>query len=417
MDKRRRPTKITVGPIRARVVRGPHKENVSLWYWRAVVYRGTASDEVTLWTGWATKADVESICAGLVWDGELTPSEESIEEMRTVRDLLECWVAAQEERADLTHHGKRNYRLAALHLVKTTGKVSIAQVCPETLARHRDRRMHKGAAASTVKQEIKALRAAWAWGRRLGIVPDRPLGSLKIKTPPVRNNHTPVAQDVVKVVELLDGWPRMAVLLIFATGARVGEIAGLRWSDVDVERRTLRLTGKTGVRVIPMGTQLIEAFQSWRQDSIDGLVLGVSENMVRNHLNARYLVRACAQAGVERFTPHGLRRAAVDSLLRAGVDVGTASAILGHSPSVMLQHYRRATLDDQRKALESSRLGVIPKRWNTVVRGSFAPPNVQKPAQKTRTTPPRVNEKAPRTLRSEGQMVLPTVVHWMDWNE
>ena len=76
----------------------------------------------------------------------------------------------------------------------------------------------------------------------------------------------------------------------------------------------------------------------------------------------------------------------------------------------MLQHYRRATLDDQRKALESSRLGVIPKRWNTVVRGSVAPPNMQKPAQKTRTTLPRVNEKAPRTLRSEGQMVLPTGV-------
>ncbi len=56
----------------------------------------------------------------------------------------------------------------------------------------------------------------------------------------------------------------------------------------------------------------------------------------------------------------GLRRAAVDSLLRAGVDVGTACAILGHSPAVMLTRYRRATLDDARKAVLTARLGSVP---------------------------------------------------------
>ena len=410
MARTRKPAKIVVGPVRARPTRGPHKDGSARWYWRAVVYRGTQSKEVPLWIGWATRGEIEQICARLVQEGDLSPSEGELEEMRTLQDLLECWVAAQLERADLKAHGKRNYRQAGLHLVETSGKVHIGNVGPDVLGRHKDRRMHRGAAASTVKQEIKVLRAAWAWGRKLGIVPDRPLGTLKLKTPPVRNHHTPDATDVRKVLDLLEDWPEMAVRLIYATGARVGEIAVLRWRNVDLSRKTLELRGKTGVRIIPISTHLMDAFRAWSRGGPDDLVLGVSENMVRSHLNTRYLVEACAQANVPRFTPHGLRRAAVDAFLRAGVDVGTAAAILGHSPQVMLKYYRRATMDDQRKALEAAQLGSVPglgRGQNRVIPGHSVG---RKPAQNTRATPPSINEKAPRTLRSEGQMVLPTGV-------
>lgn len=54
-----------------------------------------------------------------------------------------------------------------------------------------------------------------------------------------------------------------------------------------------------------------------------------------------------------------LRRAAVDAFLRAGVDVGTAAAFFGHSPQVMLEHYRRANIDDHRKAALATRLGAL----------------------------------------------------------
>jgi hypothetical protein len=45
--------------------------------------------------------------------------------------------------------------------------------------------------------------------------------------------------------------------------------------------------------------------------------------------------------------------------LRAGVDVGTAAAFFGHSPQVMLEHYRRATIDDHRAAVLATRLGAV----------------------------------------------------------
>ena len=47
-------------------------------------------------------------------------------------------------------------------------------------------------------------------------------------------------------------------------------------------------------------------------------------------------------------------------MARAGVDVGTAAAITGHSPEVMLKHYRTVSEADRRAAVEKAGLGVIP---------------------------------------------------------
>ncbi len=73
------------------------------------------------------------------------------------------------------------------------------------------------------------------------------------------------------------------------------------------------------------------------------------------------LGRACTRAGVPRFTAHGLRRLAVDAMVRSGVDVATAAGFLGHSVSVMLGHYRQVSREDKRQALASTGLAEVPR--------------------------------------------------------
>jgi integrase len=64
---------------------------------------------------------------------------------------------------------------------------------------------------------------------------------------------------------------------------------------------------------------------------------------------------------VPRFTALGLRRYPISTLLRAETDVGTAAAMLGHSPRVMLRNYRKATMGDIRDALRKTSLGQAPQ--------------------------------------------------------
>jgi integrase len=78
-------------------------------------------------------------------------------------------------------------------------------------------------------------------------------------------------------------------------------------------------------------------------------------------LRSKYLGRACERAGVRAFSPHALRRAAVDTFASEGVDIGTAASILGHSPKVVSEHYRVASTKDRRKAVALARLGCVPE--------------------------------------------------------
>lgn len=87
-------------------------------------------------------------------------------------------------------------------------------------------------------------------------------------------------------------------------------------------------------------------------------MLRASPDNVRRHLKQR-IDRACATNELRRFTPHALRRFTVDELARAGVDIGTACAITGHSLAVMLKHYRQVSRDDKRRALAAARLGAF----------------------------------------------------------
>jgi len=346
--------------VRARAIRGPHARGE--WYWQALVYRDGGSH--TVWTGWGTISAVEQTLAKLVASGGVEAGRTApTASMETVQNLMEVWVAWKENNARIAPSTRRNCKTAARHVVTEVGKVRLDRVGLETLESYADLRVRGGAATGTVKNEIGALRSAWRWGRQRGLCPDHGLPPLPIKVKPARNRRTPTPGDVGGVIASLDGWPRLAVILLWATGARVGEIAALTWQGVDLDNEELMLAGKTGSRTVPLApfaVSELRALAEQRPCRPEDTVLGVLPETAAGGLRCRFLPRACAQAGVPRFTAHGLRRAAVDAFLRAGVDVGTAAAILGHSPKVMLEHYRQASRADCRDAIRRAGLGRTP---------------------------------------------------------
>ncbi len=347
---------VHVYPTRTRGKRGPRDGR---WYWRA---RITAhGHRRTVWSGWATRDEAWGVVADLVQTGAIHEPKEPVTEVRTLTDLMECWVGMLEQRADLSAHGLRAYSLCARHLKAQIGEWQVERVGLETLEEHRNRRLAAKGAPATVRQEIKALRAAWRWGKARGLTPERDLPSFSIKPTPVRTRYTPSRKEVLAVLAELNGWPRIGVLLLFATGARIGEVAVLRWSDVRLEDLILSVDGKTGPRDVPIAEEVARELRAWRAVCEGDLVLGVKPNTARAQLGTKFLKRGCSGAGVRRFTANGLRRAAVDEMQRAGVDIGSACAVTGHSPQVMLQHYRQATMDDKRRAVAAARLGIVPR--------------------------------------------------------
>ncbi len=151
--------------------------------------------------------------------------------------------------------------------------------------------------------------------------------------------QTPISLRDVAMVELL-----------YATGARVGELCGLDIGDIDYSRNTIRVLGKGDKeRVIPMGRPAVAALEIYLKDGRQALVSTQSANAVFLGLRGKRIDQRTVRTvvyealsaieGIERMGPHALRHSAATHLLEGGADLRTVQEILGHASLATTQIY------------------------------------------------------------------------------
>lgn len=365
----RRPKSRGVGSIRLRAIRGPNAAGE--WYWRGEECKEGRRD--TVLAGWfPSVAAVERAASAVLLEGRSPKraagnAASTAARCTTLGDVLDYYLGDVETRADLSPATVKLRTGSCQRLVATVGAHAIPQVGRATLQNYRDQRLRTGLAPRTVAQDLEELRRAWRWAIERGLVASAPLPSLPLKTPPVTSRYTPSREEVGRVLEalraaggrgrIMPGWPRLALLLQFATGARVGEIAALKVGDVNLGRGTLRLDGKTGARTVPVAAHVLEEIRPLLEGrGPEERLLPVAQATVEPRLSVA-IGEACAELRIPHWTTHAVRRLAVDQLARAGVDVATAASLLGHSPLVMLRAYRQVSDEDRAKAVAAARLG------------------------------------------------------------
>jgi integrase len=183
-------------------------------------------------------------------------------------------------------------------------------------------------------------------------------------TPRVRRGEIQVltdAQLAALLAHMADRPLRVPVMLAVATGMRRGEILGLRWRDVDLDRAELSVaqvveqTAK-GVtfkepktersrRAIALPSRIVEELRSHKKasaelrlklgqgrDALDLVFPSTLEGGARNpDLFSKEFAREAARAGAPQVTFHGLRHTHITHLLRSGVPVHVVSARAGHA--------------------------------------------------------------------------------------
>jgi integrase len=370
---------IIVGDIRARAVRergkrGPHDGRI---YWRAEQGRES------VWRGWATREECLRELA-VIASGK--GRRHRVSDLRTVRDLLDYWVGTVVDQDQRWSAGTikiirgrtpgldEEPRLggSAGRLVRDLGDVSLERLDVPAMVSWRNKRLKRGDSAHTMLSDLTWLRVAWQWGREVGATPDRPLPHVEIDRPAEESGRTPTPDEVARVARWLRAhaprWAMPLLLLQAATGARISEVAGVRWCDIDGKKRTVRVDGKTGPRVIhgvrPDVLAAVHLLRDHvpipghlaRRSDHEQVVWGVSRYTADEV--SRYVDRACEALGIERWTTHGIRRMCVDTALRNGAEIAPAARMFGHSPMVMWARYRRITEEDLEVAAETARLGV-----------------------------------------------------------
>jgi integrase len=162
--------------------------------------------------------------------------------------------------------------------------------------------------------------------------------------------NPPTATHVETVYGLLPKGYRLPLLVLDATGMRVGELEQLTWGDLDEPAGRWRVTqaaSKTRqARWVPVPPAVFATVADLvpREDrDLTGQVFaGFGADRLRTAIT-----RACKAAAVPAFSPHDLRHRRATLWHLSGVPVVEAAAWLGHSPTEHLKTYAHATLVDR----------------------------------------------------------------------
>jgi integrase/recombinase XerD len=177
--------------------------------------------------------------------------------------------------------------------------------------------------------------------------------------------HLPDVMSVSEVERFLAA-PRTATVqgrrdramleLMYATGVRVSEVAGLKTADLNLDVGYLRCTGKgSKERIVPLGTHARKAVRSYLAETRPKLALPGSPGILfltrRGKPFTRQgiwrIVRQCARAAKigKEITPHTLRHSFATHLLSGGADLRVVQEMLGHSDISTTQTYTHVDRD------------------------------------------------------------------------
>jgi len=318
---------------------------------------------------------------------------------QSVADYMQIWLAAAEVRLrPKTMHSYRE--MARLHIIPTLGKIHLQRLVPEQIDRLLTTKLQEGLSPRTVQYIRAILRMMLAHGLRRGIVA-RNVAALT--DAPHVDKYEAAALNPAQARLLLDTarGDRLEALyrVALTLGLRRGEAIGLRWTDIDWERKTLRIArqitpvgnkphlgdpkSKAGIRSIPLPGAIITALREHqeRQDA-DRQAAGarwqdsgyILTNTIGGHLQPAYALRAfhalLDRAGLPRMRFHDLRHSCASLLAAQGVPARVSMQILGHSNVSMTQdtytHVFDEGLRDAADAMDRTfedTMESIPNQW------------------------------------------------------
>jgi len=234
-------------------------------------------------------------------------------------------------------------------------------------------RLYKRYKRSTIARKLSAVRSFYLFAEKSGRSDKNPAAA--VMTPRQENtipNYLPVDQ----MFALLEGPDKgtplglrdLAILeVLYSTGLRVSELAGLNLHDVDLDQRLVKVLGKgSKERIVPIGkaavsvlTAYLDSTTAQRARNRKGMVFPVFLNARGGRLSTRSIATVVKRYGVKcglmtEISPHSLRHTFATHLLDGGADLRSVQELLGHSSLSTTQRYTHVSLDRLMKVYDKA---------------------------------------------------------------
>ena len=221
--------------------------------------------------------------------------------------------------------------------LRHNGMVQAEEVTEEDVQSYLLHLKEIGRAPTTGRRRLIIIRAFFNYLRRRGVVPSNPADDIPLPSLERRLRRHLEPDELERFVrEAKNPLVKAACIILYHTGLRVGEMCGLRFSDVDFNHRTLKVLGKgRKERVVPLNDAAASALAWYVSDVRPHVNTGYVFVTASGRLDPDYLGtlirREAKRMGMEGVTPHSFRHSFATQLLRRDVNLLALSALLGHS--------------------------------------------------------------------------------------
>lgn len=328
----------------------------------------------------------------------------------TITDYIRGWLAND---TDLSPKTVERYRqLAEQQIIPHLGAIVLQNLRPAKVAEWHAALLKGGGkggrplSARTVGHAHRVLHRGFERALRLEIIPRNVCAV--IPPPKVQAAEVEIltAEQMAKVLGALDGHPLHPIVAVaLGTGMRRGEMCGLAWGAVDLERAAVRVERsleetaaglrfkepktRHGRRTVSIPANVVEALRAHRrQQNEQRLLFGLGGSTASDLVftladGSPYppdkLSRDWGNIVRDRRLPrvmfHALRHSHASALIAAGFDVVTVSQRLGHaSPAITLTVYDRGGLEMRESPSQHVILHCKMSRVSTRYAGRFSHP-------------------------------------------
>lgn len=206
------------------------------------------------------------------------------------------------------------------------------------------------------------------------------LREIKIKYP--KDYHGEIRVLSVKEQQLLITYLKtdmdackFGTLLALLTGMRIGELCALRWENISMVNRTIRIDSTmqrlknfdetsgektrvvmghpksdTSARIIPMSDSIFALCAAHPSMPPDAFVLTATQQYMEPRKLQRRMEKYTSDCGLEGVHFHTLRHTFATRCIEAGVDLKSLSEILGHAnTTITLKRYVHSSLEQKRQ--------------------------------------------------------------------
>lgn len=233
-------------------------------------------------------------------------------------------------------------------------------------------RLHKeGLSRRSVARKLSSLRSLYKYLKKRGVVDKSPLDT--IRTPKLEKT-LPSCLTVDDMFRLLDSMDDGTLLarrniamfeLLYSSGLRVSELAGLDCQNLDRGTLTVRVLGKGNKeRVVPVGERATRAVAHYRDtlfeakripDDTGALFLNKDGGRLSTRSIARILDKTAKECGLMvPVSPHDLRHSFATHMLDAGADLRGVQEMLGHESLSTTQKYTHVSIERLTRAYDKA---------------------------------------------------------------